>query len=126
MRMRVVELGTGADPEHRERFDLLYQGFLTGGNGPGAKGIEDRRREASILKKMESVSYEIEGSKCESCGNVTPSKRILNEGEQRIELTVPEHEILRKYVEATPWTVRMSGKVCDIIDWLASLPTVQS
>lgn len=124
--MRVRTLQFNDTPEDREKFELIYQGFVTGGNGTGSKGIEERRREVTILRKMEAISSEVEESKCESCGNVQRPKRVLNDGPQSLELTVPEFEITKKYFEATPWTMRVSGKIVDISDWMLEAPIRQT
>lgn len=110
--------------EAREDFALLYQGFVTGGSGGGErKTMETTRREAKLLDKLEEVSEEFGGasSVCDTCGQRINVKRVTKSGPQEIVIDQPEYEMLKKYFEATPWTVRISRRVVNISDWLASI-----
>lgn len=121
--MRVRKIVIADTPEDRETFSLLYQGFVTGGNMPQqSKGMEVTRREARVLDKLEAVSDETGGEACVSCGTRIAIKREPKAGTQTIALEQPEFDLLKKYFEATPWTVRMSQRVVNISDWLASIP----
>lgn len=124
--MRVRTLTFDDSTESRERFSLIYQGFVTGGNQPNAKTMEIMRREAAVLSKLESISEDTDERQCDSCGQLVRSKREVMPGSHELQLSVPEWELLKQYFERTPWTVRMSSKVIDISDWLASLPAAQS
>jgi len=116
MKARIVEFSD--TEESREHFALIYQGFLSGGNGPGAKPMDVIRREATILDKMEAISYE----EMDQESNQPTGKRLLHPGEQRLSLSQPEYELLKRYFENTPWTTKVSRKVVEISDWLSAIP----
>jgi hypothetical protein len=122
--MRVRKLRFTDTDEDRERFSLIYRGFLTGGNTP-QKGMETTRRESAVLKKLDAVSDETDEVRCESCGQVQSIKRDLQPGDHEVTLTQPEFDLLKKYFETTSWTVRMSTKITDIADWLDGIPQEQ-
>lgn len=94
----------------REFFPLIYQGFLHGGNGPQAKGMEVLRREVRILDKLEAISEDRDGD------------RILTTVPAVVLLEQPEYELLRRYFENTPWTTAVSRKIVNIADWLSAIP----
>lgn len=120
--MRIRKLVFNDTPEAREDFALLYQGFMTGGNAAPSKGMEITRREAKILDKLDAISEDFGGNgKCDTCGQPVPTQRVLRMGAQQIELEQPEYDLVKKYFEATPWTVRASRRVVSISDWLASI-----
>jgi hypothetical protein len=121
--MRVRKLRFGESADDSENFSLLYSGFVTGGNGPGPKGMEVIRREGRILDKLEAISVEIGTNEiCNECGQVNQVRRVLMPGAQEIELDQPEFELLKKYFEATSWTTRVSRRIVNISDWLSSVP----
>lgn len=97
-------------PQDKEAFGFIYQGFLNGGNGAQAKGMEVMRREATILDKLDEHSVEDE-----------TGARVLR-GPAVVLLTQPEYELLKKYFENTPWTTKVSRRVVGISDWLAAIP----
>lgn len=111
MRMRRLEFGE----TDGEKFNMIYQGFLLGGNGPSSKGIDVFRREVKVLDKLDAISTEKEDG-----------SRVLNEGPQSILLEQPEYDLLKKYFENTPWTTKVSRQVVNISDWLASIPVEET
>lgn len=119
--MKVKRLEFNPDsPESSERFMLLYQGFLAGGQlhdpRDGAKGMIVIRREARILDKFEGISEAL------------PDRLIGEDRVLRGELMVleqPEFELLVKYFERAPWTTKISRKIVDVSDWLSSLPLLE-
>lgn len=128
MRLRRLEFDTNSEQD-RTRVSMLYHGFLTGGNQPQPKTIEVIRRESAMLDKFEDVITVTETFE-PSTGNrevkiffkPTPDDRPTTVS---IVLNQPEFELLKKYFEQTPWTVRVSREVIDISDWLASLPVTE-
>ena len=125
MKTRTLVFGEPDDKTAAERYELIYQGFVTGGNADPRKGMEVIRREAKILDKLESIGVMPDATTpCETCGRdsgglVTPK---LKKGKQAVQLDQPEYDLMRKYLEATPWTVKMSRKIVDLVDWLAAAP----
>jgi hypothetical protein len=95
----------------RERFTLLYQGFIAGGNSPAQKGMEVVRREARVLDKLDAVS--------EPSVN---GLRALREGEHAVVLEQPEYELVKRYFENAPWAVHVSRQVVSVSDWLSAIP----
>ena len=114
---RVLKFGEG----DRDKFKFLYTGFLNGGNGTNAKGVEVLRREGRILDKLEAISTEeliINGSDTP----VLTGERILKEGPQELSLEEPEYQLLQKYFQNTPWNTKVARQVVNTIDWLAAVP----
>jgi len=120
--VRVRKIHFTNTAEDREKFSLLYQGFLTGGNMAQSKGMEITRREARVLDKLDSISEDSGGEKCATCGTATMNKREMIAADHTLELEPPDFDLLKKYFEATPWTVRVAKRVVDISDWLGSIP----
>lgn len=118
--MRSCKLVFENTDEARERFELLYSGFVNGGAQGQRGGIETMRREAKILDKLESVSELHEGRACGECGQLIAGKQRLNDGEQEVSFDQPELALVKKHIENCPWTTRMSRKIVDLIDWLES------
>lgn len=120
MRIYTIPFYADTNETDQERFSLIYQGFLMGGNSP-QKGMEVIRREAKILDKLEEISGPEEGSTCDSCGIAKNPSQKLHLGAQYLRLEQPEMTLLTKYIEQTPWNTRSSRKVRDLVDWLASI-----
>ena len=97
------------DEKDRDRFIMLYQGFLAGGNSPGAKPLDVRRTEGKVLDKFEAA------------GKIEGDAVSFNKEEAELTLEQPEYELLKKYFEATPWVTAFSRKVLSISDWMASI-----
>lgn len=109
MKLRVFDFDE--TPEQRDRFPLIYQGFVVGGDSIKSKGMEVTRREARILDKLEAISDED-----------ADLGRKLKPGPQRFELEQPEYELLLRYFEATPWSTRVSRKIVAVHDWMKAIP----
>ena len=106
--------------EGRERYTLLWQGFLTGGNSAQTKGIEVVRREAKILDKF-AAHGTIPPDVVSAADGSDELARSMNPGDQTIDLEQPEYEMLKRYFESTPWVTRMSVRVRNVSDWLNSI-----
>lgn len=105
-------------PEGRQRFYMLYQGFITGGNNAGQKTMNTVRNESRILEKFEKISI-VETKNDEQ---QTPTGfRTMLAGPQEVDLEQPEYELLKKYFESAPWTVSAATKVVNIFDWYSSI-----
>jgi hypothetical protein len=107
MKTRILKF---ASDEEREMFPMLYAGFMNGGNGPQAKGMEVTRREVRILDKLDAVSEDNE-----------VGDRVLKSGSHDVVLEQPEFELLKRYFENTPWTTKVARQVVNISDWLAAI-----
>lgn len=106
-----------------EQFRLIHQGFLLGGNMQEKKGMVALRNEARILDKFDAVS----DASLDESGNTNKypsgdSVRILKPGVTEMLLTPDEHHLLLAYVEAVPWSTRISREVVRIFDMINSAP----
>jgi hypothetical protein len=110
--MKTRKLVFNGDEESKERFGLLFQGFLTGGNSSTQKGIIVLRQEARILDQLEDIS------------NPTDQVliRTLKPGLWTVSFEQPDFELLMNYIEATPWMTVVSRKVINLVDWLRATP----
>lgn len=120
--MRVLQFeGT---EEGRTRFELLFQGFLSGGSRtPGeSKGIEVVRREARILDKFEAISDGPPEGAVLPAGLTAAMSRSLKEEGGSITLDSVEYDLLRRYVEGCNWMPGVSKKVVEVVDWLIDVP----
>ncbi len=106
-----------------EALSMLYNGFLTGGQFVSQSGATNRielaRREAVILDKFEMIADVFEP--LPNAPNREYSL-VLRDGQNEMNLTQPEYELLKRNFEATPWTTKMSRQVITISDWLSSVP----
>src|SRR3990167_1403390 len=88
----------------KEQFELLYEGFMMGGNIVQQKGFAVMRREIAILDKFESISKDCE------CGRlITGTKETAREyvsGE--LELDDKEFDLIWSYISLVPWSTGKS------------------
>ena len=112
--MKVKRLVFGSTKDDKETATMLYRGFLLGGNivnGNHAKGPEVTRRESRILDKFDALG---------ECDDENAVMNLYDEGGELV-LDIPQFEMLKKYFNSTPWTVRVSRKVEQIDDWLTNI-----
>lgn len=105
-------------PDDAPRFELLYTGFLQGGNTlhPNSRTRDERKKEAKILRALKAISV----------GEPTAIKRELltsDASNASITLEQDQHDLLVQYVEACPFTTQVSDVVDDLIDWLRAAPS---
>lgn len=115
--MKVRRLVFADDDEGRDRYMLLYQGFLNGGNNTQTKGMEVVRREAKMLERFQNA-----GLLPPDDLSSNEMNRALIPGGATVELDGAEYDLLKKYFEGTPWVTRLAIKVVNVSDWLNSLP----
>lgn len=114
---KVRRLKFDDDAEGRERYKLLYQGFLNGGNSAQSKGMDVLRREAEILDKFQNA-----GTLPPTDGEPNEMERELNPSGAAFDVDNAEYELLKRYFEKTPWVTRLAIKVVNIADWLSAIP----
>ena len=120
MMVRRIEFDP-SNEQSRERFYILYQGFVIAGHADpreGPKGMVVVRKEATILRKMQGISE----PELNSDGSLT-GWRVLT-GSLMV-LEQPEYELLKKYVDRGGWASVASPKIVDTYDWLDAIPLVE-
>jgi hypothetical protein len=105
--MRILTLNSTQD------FNLLYQGFTVGGNSQQSKTMQVVRREAKILDKLEAISQPVLPASVYPSGEPV---RELRDAAATLRLTAEEHELLKKYFDAVPWTTQASRFVVKMAD----------
>ena len=98
---------------NNEDFDLLYQGFIIGGNTATQKTMQTVRREVKILDKFEAISNPLVSGDKYPTGDLV---RTLVSSDQKLVLTTEEYELLKKYFESVPWVIRVSREVVRLAD----------
>ncbi len=123
MKVRVLQFeNTDHDrSQDRRRFDLLYQGFMFGGNQQQSKGMDVLRREARILDTLDSISL------VQNPGDGTPDDparllRTLAPGHHEVSFEEPDYALLCRYFNGAAWTTSVARQVVSISDWLAGIP----
>lgn len=117
--MRVIML------ENSDDFNLIYQGFIIGGNSQTTKTMQSIRREAKILDKLDTISDPITPETRYPTGDV--ARELTKPTELR--LTTEEHELLKLYFEAVPWVTKVSRDVvrlADLIDNATEIPDLRA
>lgn len=107
--------------EDRERFALLYKGFVIGGNHVqeravaerlGPRSREERRISASVQRKLRALSK-----------NGASDRNVeLEEAGGTITLTQPEHELVMTFLKACPWSTQEDIEATDLMDWVMAAP----
>jgi len=135
---RVLDFNTTERPS--EFFEMLWQGFVTGGMVLGNQSKESRttkelKTEAGIARKLKAVSKEVEAGS----GSPLPTgdkHRVLTEalagGDDDktlwpiLTLTQTEHDLLTKYVEVPQtWRPSVMDDVAEMWDFLSAAEKVE-
>jgi hypothetical protein len=108
-------------PEANKTFILLYTAFLQGGNqqyrsANGQRPPEERRREAKILRALNSVSIITDPE--------TGARKLAPEG-GAVTLDQGLFVLLEKYTEQAPIPTEVSLEHADLLDWLSAAPKVE-
>jgi hypothetical protein len=102
--------------ETSEDFSLLYQGFIIGGNSQQSKTMQQVRREAKILDKLEDLSFVPNPSDKYPTGDVV--RHLKSHVVSDLKLTQEEWELFKQYFEAVPWMTKVSREVVRLADLL--------
>jgi len=96
----------------KERFALLYQSFVVGGNNAqDKKNIEVLRREIAVMDALDAISAEVDGA------------RMLAAGAQSLTLDTPQYQLVKKYLDVFV-SVAATGaarRVVALVDWFDSI-----
>lgn len=99
------------------RFEFCHRAVLMAGNGKGERTRERLRQEARLLDVFESVSVADEDAV--RAGD-TDARRLVQLGEQRVELQQEDFATLEEYVNTAKWTPRAARQAVDVQDWLSA------
>lgn len=108
------------DPNDYLRFDLLYQGFVGGGNESKESGLAILGTRVGVLKALRAISHD-----------TSPGIRRLASLQEGIRHSLvfeeDELEMLTRYLGQCSWRVELSEAAVDVIEWLKRpLPNVGS
>jgi len=104
-----VTLSFTFDETGKSRFDVLWNGFIIGGNRSNDAGLETLSTRMGILKALRQVSVE---------ADPTGRRELMESPDLTIRLDVGELMMLRRYLLLTPWAVQAVEKVQDTLNWL--------
>jgi hypothetical protein len=96
----------------KERFALLYQSFVMGGNNTqDKKNIEVLRREIAIFDALDAVSTEANGA------------RTMHDGPQVVTLDQPQYQLLKKYIDTMVSVAATSAarRMVELVDWFDAI-----
>lgn len=122
--MRVIQFD--GEQKAKERFRIIYQGFLLGVPEGGIRGLEANRRVMSILDKLEVISEPLTAQVPVSEGSEEMKEEYLyfqtgdlvrelrDEGGE-LSLTEPELEMVKRHLDAAPWTVQAARAVVETV-----------
>ncbi len=118
----------GSDPVRAaRRYDLLHQAMhlalVDAIDGPvpqrmtGLRSIDVMRREAALLDKLDAIS---EPDLSRENPPQVPKRRLVTDPGQYLELTQPEHELLRERLDPSrmPWLPGLASEIVRLIDWV--------
>jgi len=94
---------------NKERFDLVYEAIMVGGQQVDRKNMQQTRVEASILDKLDGISVEGQNGRRE----VVPDTEIS--------FSEQEYQLIKTYYEITPWKPIISRIAVDVHDWLSGV-----
>jgi hypothetical protein len=118
-RVTRVLLFAATEPKSQKRLELCFAAVMLGAPRE-ARSIDVLRREARLLDAFESVSVlNPDGA---ALVNGMPARAVNPDATLRLEQ--PDWELLRKYVELTPWAPLVSRDVVDVVDWLGAAAEV--
>jgi hypothetical protein len=102
-------------PEDKDKFRLLYVGFVAGGNAIHRNGEtrsrDQRAKEAAILRQLKAMSVR-------TPNDMDPEMRVLNGGGKLV-IDAKQLEVLKRYIEAAPFPTHESDVVDDLLDWIS-------
>lgn len=117
---RTLTFGT----DDGKRFELLYAGFVLGGNTlhqQTSRAAHERKQEAKILRAFKAVSDPAPANGQPADESVR-RLRLPGEGELVVALEQDQLDLLVKYVEACPFLTHVSDQVDELLDWLHATP----
>lgn len=102
--------------EDNDKFVLLFNAFLAGGNQRyaaqhGQRPPDERRKEAKIIRALQGISVVVD--------TVTKGRKLNPEG-ATLTLEQPLFVLLEQYVEAAPLPTDISLEHADLLDWLSA------
>lgn len=93
------------------RFNLLYSGFVAGGNLSQESGIEVLTSRVEIMKALKGISVEGEAG-------MPRQLRQTDVGGFSFALESDEFAMLRRYVLLAPYRIELSEDVAALVEWL--------
>lgn len=99
------------EKDDTRRFELFYNGFVSGGNftyRQSERSRDIRAKESRILKAIKAISTE------------AGETRALIEDGGTIVLDQKQFEILEKYLEVAPFFTQISDEVDELLDWVSA------
>lgn len=126
---RVLTFADSADPSlYRDRFALLYDGFMTGAlmatnRVKDGKTRDTLKKEATIIRALRLVSEPDQQKRTTAGGE----GRTLKPGAQTLDLGQPEHELLSKYLgpEFMPWNPEHTVEAVELLEWVDGAEKVE-
>jgi hypothetical protein len=111
---RVVSFKADAT-KNQKRLELCYAAVVLGAP-QAARGIDVIRREARLLDALDAISTpDTEGALM-----VNGLPKRSPQVDAVLTLDQPDWELLRRYVENTPWSPMAARDVVDVVDWLGA------
>jgi hypothetical protein len=105
-----IKLEFDGSDESKDRFSMLYAGFVMGGDKPGTpKGMAVTHRESAILDKFDAIGED----------DTQAGKKLKTAGSMDLEPT--EFEMLVKYFEAADYRTAVAQRVSRARRWLAEV-----
>jgi hypothetical protein len=107
-----------------KKFDLLYTGFLLGGNtvNQSSRPPHERKKEAKIQRALKAVSEPMPPTDGQPADDNRRRLRTSDVGGIEVALEQDQHDLLLKYVEACPFLTHVSDQVDELLDWLHAAP----
>ncbi len=119
-------------PKAAKRFELIRVAVLAAGDGKGERNRAAIRAEARLLDALDGVSdnalerWKANGSDEHLAGpDVDKDARVLKTEGGTVTLSQEDHDVLSKYVDATPWLPRASRDAVDVQDWLSAAEKIE-
>lgn len=102
------------DSNDRLRFDLLYQGFISGGNESRDTGLAVLGTRVGVLTKLRQISEDV-GQGLRRLAALPENSPLVLHG---VDLEPDEITLLLRYLELTPWRVELSEVALATVTWL--------
>lgn len=134
---RLLTFDTIEDGRADLRYRLLIDAVVIGGSmqnqstgsGGQPRSMESLRSQARLLGTLKAVAAPdaeqdaMADEQRKRGGFVGPVvSRVLRTGKHRVVLTQQDLEVVRQYIPSISWHATLSEAVCDLHDWLSSLP----